>query len=127
MSALYDAIKNVSCQYYSAINPASVLFGLVIEETPLKIELDQKLILTERFLTLAQHMSDYEMEFEIYGQSINAQGTCSEGGSASVVGQWESSGKIKVKNSLKNGDKVVLARMEGGEQYIVIDRIKEGE
>ena len=34
--------------------------------------------------------------------------------------------KIKIKNALQSGEKVVMVRQQGGQKYMVLDRCEEG-
>lgn len=99
-------IKKIAVDAINASKPTDVVFGKVISETPLKIKVDQKLILTERQLVLARDLTDYEIEMEME--------------------PYEGRKKFRVYNALKNDEKVIMIQVSGGQKYIVIDRIGKG-
>ncbi len=82
---LIGIIKKVAVEAVEASNPVAVLFGSVVSTSPLKINVEQRLVVTKEFIRLTN----------------------------SVTGE----------NELKANDNVVLLRTQGGQQYIVIDKL----
>ena len=62
---LLKLIKKSAVEAVNASNPANVLFGKVISEKPLKIKVDQKLILTSAQLVLSRNVTDYTVEMTV--------------------------------------------------------------
>ncbi len=95
MNSADELVKQIKIAAVEAVNaekPAAVCWGRVISGYPLKITVDQKLILGEHQLILTE------------GMMLNGK--------------------------LAEGDKVVLLRAEGGQEFVVIDRIysyKDGD
>lgn len=95
MNSADELVKQIKIAAVEAVNaekPAAVCWGMVISGYPLKITVDQKLILGEHQLILTE------------GMMLNGK--------------------------LAEGDKVVLLRAEGGQEFVVIDRIysyKDGD
>lgn len=126
-------IKKAAVEAVNASRPADIVFGKVVSEKPLKIKLDQKLILTEKQLVLARDVTDYEIEME---PSLNEQPhfheteeTSGGSGDASFEShkhKYQGRKKFLVYNALKNDETVILVRMSGGQRYVVIDRIGKG-
>ena len=101
---LIKLIKKTSLEAVNASKPANMVFGKVVSTLPLKIKVDQKLILGEAQLALSKHVTDYRLSVTLDGES-----------------------KIMtVSNALKNGEEVILMQVSGGQKYIVIDRIGKG-
>lgn len=125
MSALYDAIKHIASEFESNQDHAIICFGIVQEEDPIRIDIDSKLMLTEEFLTIAEHLTDYEAECEMETNEINDFFIEKDGkvGVQVQQGKGEQKGKLVIKNKLKKSDRVILMRMEGGQHFIVLDRI----
>ena len=120
-----DAVK--------ASSPANMLFGKVISESPLKIKIDQKLILTSAQLALARDVTDYEIEMEPSLDEVPTSHWTEEtsggsGDSAFAAHKHEIKGRKKflVYNALKIDEEVILMQVAGGQKYIVIDRIGKG-
>lgn len=101
MPNLNTIIKQLAKEAIEAEKGASFFHGTVKTEKPLSVMIDQKLLLDEDFLILMDSVTDYEAEMSV-----------------------ESSEKriYKIHNHLKAGEGVVLARMPGGQQFIVLGR-----
>ena len=97
-------IKKATTDAVNASKPANVVFGKVINDSPLKIKIDQKLILTSAQLVLSQSVTNYRLSVTLDGASKT----------------------MTVNNALKNGEEVILIQVAGGQKYIVIDRIGKG-
>ena len=101
---LVKIIKKAAVEAVDASKPANMVFGKVISTSPLKIKLDQKLILTSAQLVLSRNVTDYRLSVTLDDVS-----------------------KIMtVCNALKVGEEVILFQVSGGQKYIVIDRIGKG-
>lgn len=127
-------MKQTALDAVYASKPANILFGKVIGVTPLKIKVDQKLILTEKQLVLARDVTDYEIEVEPSDGNKNPYFHLTEkrsGGSGDPAYEshdHEYRGRkfFIVYNALKVGEEVILLQVAGGQKYIVIDRIRKG-
>lgn len=123
LSILYDAIKSVALDYDKNRVAAGLLFGTVRGVDPLQIEIDQKIVLSEKFLTVAQHLTDYHIDCDVETDSISGFVALHDGEFPVDVKPGLQNGRVLLKNKLLPGQRVILARMEGGHQYIVLDRI----
>ena len=114
-------------------NGADMLFGEVISAKPLKIKVDNRFELTQEFLVLTSLVQDFETEVTVnwgtsnYTHTHKIEDTFTSGGTAeedthshSVTGKK----KMTVHMALKTGEKVILMRVQGGQKFIVIDRIR---
>ena len=104
MTDFIKLMKKTAVEAVNASKPANVVFGKVISVSPLKIKIDQKLILTSAQLVLSRSVTDYRL-------SVTEDGTVKT---------------VYVSNALTNGEDVILMQMSGGQKYIVIDRIGKG-
>lgn len=98
---LIKLIKKAAVEAVNASKPANVVFGKVISTAPLKIKIDQKLILTSAQLVLAKSVTNYRL-------------------SVTMDGDYKT---MTVNNALQNGDDVIMMQVSGGQKYIVIDKI----
>ena len=128
--------------------PANFFFGTVISEKPLKISVEQKLVLSEKQLILTRNTSDYKTEFSFNNpdieQKIKITNLSSSGNisfnssiqktnisqkdaqiSCNISNLSPIKHSITIYNSLKKGEKVILARFCGGEKYLIMDRTVE--
>jgi hypothetical protein len=67
----------------------------------MKINIEQKLTLDSNQIIVPQGLTDYQVQITIAGYMQ----VCT------------------VHNGLKSGDKVVLLRAQGGQQYVVVERV----
>ena len=130
---LVKLIKKAAVEAVKASSPANMIFGKVISEVPLKIKVDQKLILTSAQLVLARDVTDYEIEMEPSLNEApsshwteNASGGSGDAMFESHKHEYKGRKKFLVYNALKNGEEVILMQIAGGQKYIVIDRIGKG-
>lgn len=126
-------IKKVAVDAVKASKPANIVFGKIISTSPLKIKVDQKLILTSAQLVLSRNVTDYEIEMEPslneaphYHLTENASGGSNYDSFASHNHKYQGRKKFLVYNALKTGEEVILMQASGGQKYIVIDRIGKG-
>ena len=116
-------IKQVALDAVFNSTPCDFCIGVVISESPLSIQLDQKLTLTEDFLFLTRNVMDYTITMEVDHKTESEWGgSCGEHckeHSHDYVGEKE----FVVKNHLTEGEKVVLANMAGGQKFVVLDRL----
>ncbi|KFZ41868.1 DUF2577 domain-containing protein [Anoxybacillus flavithermus] len=82
--SLIDLIKTVAVKAVEATNPVHVSFGTVVSESPLEVQIHQKLKLTEEFLVITERVTQA---------------------------------------NLKRADKVILLRVQGGQQFVVLDKV----
>ena len=117
MANIIQIIKQAAMEAVEASKPLKVVYGAVVSVKPLKIKIDQKITLTEEFLVLSSNVTDYETEFTVDGISVFHTTK------TNPVSTWADAQKIKVHNALKVGEKVILLQEQGGQSYVVIDRI----
>lgn len=97
-----NLIKKASVDAVNASKPTNVVYGTVTSSSPLKINVEQKLNLTDVQLVLTRNVTDYVINITIDG--IKKQ--------------------ITIHNSLVVGDEVVMVQNQGGQEYIIVDRMK---
>ena len=120
-------MKKAAVEAVVASKPANMVFGKVISESPLKIKVDQKLILTTAQLVLARDVTDYEVTMEPIPSHWTEEMSGGGGDAAFASHKHEYKGKkkFKVYNALKNGEEVILMQIAGGQKYIVVDRLEK--
>lgn len=107
--AMVDLIKQTALGAFNASNPVNVLFGTVVNTGPLAIDIHQKLRLTQEFLVLTERVTRYEVDLEH-----------DHGGPSALSGKLTDT---PIRTGLKVGDKVVLLRVQGGQQFVVLDKV----
>lgn len=135
-----EAMKRAARDEREASKPVNVYFGEVVSKSPLKINVEQKMLLSEKQLILTRNVTDYvtmvtinwesEKEKQKHKHDISAQ--TKEGDSLNgktepqseththtVTGQKQ----ITIHNGLDVGDEVILIRQQEGQKFVVLDRI----
>ncbi len=119
-SGFVSEIKKIAVNAVNSEKPCNIVFGSVTSVSPLKINIEQKLTLSEEQLVLSRSVTDYELEINI--EDENKWFTETED-----LHKHEIKGKkkLKVLGKLKIGEKVILARIQGGQKFVVLDRVGE--
>lgn len=120
------AIKKAAMDAMEASKPVNVFFGKVTSASPLKINVEQKMMLGEKQLVLTRNVTDYTTS--ITGGNVKNfyyTGDIDSGTAPVSPDHVHAIGKvnIKVHNALKVGDEVVLIRQQEGQKFIVVDRL----
>lgn len=99
---MIDIIKQASVGAVGAENPVNILFGEVLSTDNFEIKLDQKLILSKEFFIIPEALTRYEINLS-FGQPQTI--------------------KLVIREGLKAGDNVLLLRVQGGQQYVILDKV----
>ncbi|OME79062.1 hypothetical protein BK120_22440 [Paenibacillus sp. FSL A5-0031] len=96
--ALLESIKKAGAAAYAAGNPLAVMVGKVIQINPLEVNVDQRFTLSEDFLIIPESLVKYET-------------------------QLQTSEKLIIRTGLEAGDAVLMLRVQGGQQFVVLDKV----
>lgn len=122
---LLQVMKQSAKETESAACPVQVCFGKVTSASPLKIKVDQKITLGKAQLVLTRNVTDYEVELTV--SEWETKETSGGSGDASFAshkhGFDNNKKRTTIHNALKAGEEVVLLRQQGGQKYIVLDRM----
>lgn len=145
-NTLLNVMKEAGAKASDANNPVNVCFGKVMSASPLKILVEQKITLSSAQLVLTKNVTDHEVSVTVDWSTGNALGTHTHGvtgntknggedshnhsvslttGDADLKHSHEIDGnkKMTIHNALQTGDEVLLLRVQGGQKYIVIDKV----
>ena len=117
-------MKKAAVEAVEATKPVYIYFGEVLSASPLKINVEQKMILGEAQLILSRNVTDFKTTITTVNWSTdNKSGGSGDSSFAShnhgITGKKE----ITVHNSLVVGDAVILIRQQEGQKFIVWDRV----
>ena len=147
MNSFLGDVKRAAVEAVSAGKPFAFALGKVTSISPLKVQVDQKLELTAAQLVLTNAVRDYTvaMTFEhSTGNALNEHahtysGNTQNGGDSphthAYAGSTETvnlahshsySGtkSFRVHLGLSVGEQVLLLRADGGQKYIILDRVE---
>ncbi len=97
-------IKRAAVDAVNAKDPVALKIGEVVSVSPLKICLNQKITVPASQLLLTNAVRDHTVCCEIADQSDPE--------------------KVTVCLGLKTGEKVLMLRCDGGQKFIVLDRLE---
>ena len=144
-SELLNIIKKAATEAVDASKPVQVCFGKVTNASPLQILVDQKMTLDSSFLVLTRNVTEYTTMVTVQWETEKEEAThkhqlknISTDDGAKIVSAYtetqnakhthdiEGTKQMNIHNALEKGEEVVLLRMQGGQKYIVLDRIGGG-
>lgn len=125
---LIEIIKQAAIEAVAASNPCAIMFGKVISTSPLKINVEQRLTLDESHLILTSNVRDYKTKISFDNPGIknivkNYSMDDVPGTDYKLSYQQSIQNEITVYNGLKMNESVMLLQIQGGQKYIVLDRV----
>ncbi len=88
-----------------------IIFGEVIETNPLKVKADNRFIIDEDFLILTTNVKEKKLNLQhLHSYSGGSTGTALDD-------------EITVIPALSISEKVMLLRIKGGQEFIILDRL----
>lgn len=116
-------IKRAALDAVEATKPVVVYYGTVKNESPLEIDVEQKMTLREAQLVLTKAVTDHWVDIQV----SHVTGSRSGGGGyaeyASHNHNYKGRKKIMIYNGLKKDEEVLLIRFQGGQKFVVWDRV----
>ncbi len=97
LMAMLDIIKKAGIGAVQAGNPVTVTYATVSQVNPLELYVDQKSTLTEDFLIIPEHMTEYKV--------------------------WIGDQEVIIRRGLERGDKLILIRAQGGQSFVILGRV----
>lgn len=142
-SELLNTIKKAATEAVEAGNPVNICFGKVTSSSPLQILVDQKMTLGSAQLVLTRNVTDFttmvtiqwESESSLTTHTHTVKGKDSNNDDIDLTSSAknlahthdiEGTKQMTIHNALEKGEEVILLRMQGGQKYIVLDRIGGG-
>ncbi|MTI56163.1 DUF2577 domain-containing protein [Geosporobacter ferrireducens] len=125
---MIEIMKQAATDAIQQSKPVNVLFGTVQSINPLKIIIDQKLPLEADDLILTSLVKDRRAKISFDNPDIkNIVKDYSmddiSGTNYKLTFQQPIQNEITIYDGLKIGERVMLLRIQGGQKYIVLDRV----
>lgn len=124
LADLLQVIKKAALEAVEASKPVKVLFGTVTAVDPLVITVEQKKVLTQEFLTLTWAVKDHYIDMTVDHTTENASGGSGDSAYAAHNHPYVGRKTFLVHNGLTVGEKVLLLEMQGGQNFVVVDRVE---
>lgn len=123
-----ELIKKAAKEAVDASQAADFCYGTVTSASPLKILVEQKMELTSAQLVLCRNVTNYTTTVTVTVDGADWLTEDKSGGtgdSAFAAHNHSIKGTktVIINNALKAGDKVVLIKKQGGQEYLVLDRV----
>lgn len=110
--SMLELIKKAGVGAVEAGNPVQLVQGEVVSTQPLSVKIDQRFTLPADFLIVPESMTALEVELR-HSHSLPGGGTTGEALESPLV----------IRRGLEAGDRVILLRMQGGQRYLILDRV----
>ena len=142
---LLQVMKRAALEAVAAGQPVALCYGTVRSVEPLQIMADQKLPLEAEQLELLSAVQDRFVDIEIKAYTENdsfmdgrhthgiidtyTSGGSSDNGNLDTTHKHAIKGRKKLRlfNGLQVGEKVLLLRWQGGQKYLVLDRLEPAQ
>lgn len=133
--SLLDTVKKVAVQSTEAAIPAAILYGTVKSGNPLIVRVDDRFDITGEALIVPKELqAGYSTTHRHSGFMSGAETQSASGGSGETAfaphshglkeDYWTNSGaESEYYYGLKQGEKVILLRNAGGQQYLILGRV----
>lgn len=120
MADLLSTVKKAAMDAMAAGNPAAVMFGEVTNTDPLEVNVDQRFTLPADFLIIPESLTHFEIVLRHYHDYTDDSGS---GTSTKQTKPALPEKPIVIRRGLEAGDKLLLLRVQGGQQYVILDRV----
>lgn len=124
MTAFLNDIKRAAIEAVRAEKPFAFVLGTVTSASPLKIKVDQKLELTAAQLILTNAVRDFTVRMTVDHQTESTSGGSGDASFASHKHAYKGTKAYRVHLALKPGEKVIMLRTDGGQKYVILDRVE---
>lgn len=111
---MLNAIKQAAQDAIEASNPVTVMIGTVTKINPLEVNVDQRFTLDADFLIVPESLT--RLEIDLRHAHTAPGGTTDDALTEPVV----------IRQGLQAGDRVVLLRIQGGQKYLILDKVVSG-
>lgn len=120
---LLNSVKKAAIDAVLSQKPMNLIFGEVKSDKPLKIEIEQRLVLTKTELIVPLSLTDFKVKMTVNHKTESKGGGSGYSAYESHTHDYKGKKEFLVHNALKSGDKVMLLKMQGGKKYLILDRV----
>lgn len=122
-NSLVALMKKAAKEERDTSKPCDVLFGTVTSVSPLQITTEQQLPLGVAQLVLTRNVTNHSTTVTVSWSTDKKGGGSGEAAYESHAHGISGTKKITINNGLAVGEKVVLVRQDGGQKFLVLDRV----
>lgn len=115
---MIQIIKQAALEAVENSSPMGIAYGIVTSVSPLEINVEQRMNIKGDMILLTSNVIDKEVEVEVNDKTEDALTS-----PYNHIHEYKGTKKHIHKKGLKVGEKVLLIRVQGGQKYIVLDRL----
>jgi len=108
---MLNAIRQAALTAMETAAPVAVMLGTVTKIDPLEVNIDQRFTIDADFLLVPESLTKLE---------LNLSHTHSAAGGSTGAGLTE---PVVIRPGLQAGDRVALLRVQGGQKFIILDKV----
>lgn len=131
---MVSAIKLAAAQAVEAAAPAGLYMGTVLSVSPLTVQLDQKMTVTAEFLMLSTLVQEFNVDMTVDHWTEDTNPPTTHAHPDAGVNSFDATHKHAYKGrktflvhlGLQAGERVFLIREQGGQRFLILDRIRGG-
>lgn len=124
MNGFLENVKRAAVEAVEAGKPFGFVLGKVTSASPLKVQVDQKLELTAAQLILTNAVRDYTVYMTVDHETEEKGGGSGAAAYESHKHAYKGKKAYRVHLALKAGEQVLLLRADGGQKFIILDRVE---
>lgn len=124
MNGFLENVKRAAVEAVAAGKPFGFILGKVTSVSPLKVQVDQKLELTAAQLILTNAVRDYTVYMTVDHETEEKAGGSGAATYESHKHAYKGKKAYRVHLALKAGEQVLLLRADGGQKFIILDRVE---
>lgn len=125
LANLTETIKKAAMEAVKQSDPAGIVFGTVQTVRPLSIQIDQKAVLPANFFLLTSNVRTHTVSMTVNHYTDYASGGEGEEAFEEHRHSYSGTKSYTVNSGLSAGDRVLLLSQQGGQLYVVLDRLEE--
>lgn len=123
MNSFLESVKRAALEAVNASKPFAYVLGRVTSVSPLKVQVDQKLELSSAQLILTNAVRDHTVYMTVdHTTDPNGDMTVAE-----HCHTYTGTKAYRVRLGLCAGEQVLLLRTDGGQKFIILDRVRAPE
>lgn len=136
MPDMVQTLKQIAVEAVQAESPVSLVYGTIISISPLQIRAGDKLMLTGKMLLVPQALLTRQVSASINWTTDQGAGLQTQHAHEAPHGATTTNGfdpshthtvagtlSLTLHSELAAGDSVLLLRMQGGQQYLVLGKV----
>ncbi len=120
---LVKMLKQTALDAVDAKKPAAVYYGTVLSAAPLKIDVEQKMTLSQAQLVLTRAVVEHYVDIEVKHETEDEEGGTGAEAYEKHKHKYKGRKKIMIYNGLKPGERVIIIRFQEGQKFLVVDRV----